>query len=127
MKDIQNDAAHDEDICLHNPLQMSYFNIALRHKSSPCSEVVSDSISEIYLCTMISTFIAIGFQTLICASSSLTPVDESRVERMNQHDRFVKKISPAPSTIHEVIIAVRQKNSVRILILVLIRGSMRLI
>ena len=65
---------------------------------------------------MISTLMIIALELTIHASSSLIPIDESRLERMNQHDRFVKKLAPLPWTIHEVVIAVRQKNLVRSLL-----------
>lgn len=89
-------------------------SMLLSHYFSHSREVCSkDKIAGTTLRMMIIIFIVIALELTVHASSSLMPADESRLERMNQHDRFVKKIAPLPWTIHEVVIAVRQRNLVR--------------
>ena len=103
-------------LCFRDQVLVCSVNTALHHYFLPSCEVCPDSIEGITMRAMISTFMVIALELAIHASSSLIPIDESRLERMNQHDRFVKRIPPLPWTIHEVVIAVRQKNLVRSLL-----------
>ena len=63
---------------------------------------------------MLAKFRIIGYLLALCANSCLSNSERPMIEKMIAHPQFVRKLTPKPSEMHEIVIAVKQKNMVNV-------------
>ena len=63
---------------------------------------------------MLAKFRIIGYLLALCARSCLSNSERPMIEKMIVHPQFVRKLTPKPSEMHEIVIAVKQKNMVNV-------------
>jgi hypothetical protein len=61
---------------------------------------------------MIGKLRIVGYLSALCMCSCLSSSEHPMSERMIMHSQFVRKLAPKPAEMHNIIIAVKQKNLV---------------